>query len=859
MKRIALSLSLVAVVAIGVVAFLSWRRYDADQDGQDGEPEPAAAIGVDQDGQEAAPEPAPAILDPVLAVGVEVVSTADAEEEQIILSLAEAKPEVAEEPAAITIDYPLNESIFPPEIIAPTFLWHDESELTDRWLVEVALNGGSSHIYILGEGEPPPRGEDDPRCFGDTNERYEPTDYQASARSWTPSEDVWSAINAHSVAQAATVTVFGFDSSNPDRALSRGRMTLTTSADRVGAPIFYRDVPLMPSPGGEGGVIKPLAGDALPLIAWRLKDISRNDSRSVLTDMPTCANCHSFSADGGTLAMDVDGPSGDKGAYVITPIAETTVIGTDNIITWNSFKDKPEGHKTIGFLSQISPDGQTAVTTVNESLYVTNFTDYRFLQVFYPTRGILAYYSRETEEMLALGGADDADFVHCDPVWTPDGEWIVFARAKAKEPLVEGQLVATRANDPAETPMQYDLYRIRFNGGKGGTPELIEGASQNGMSNTFPKVSPDGKWIVFVKCRNGQLMRPDGRLWIVPAGGGEAREMTCNTDRMNSWHSFSPNGRWMVFSSKTNTPYTQMFLTHIDEDGNDSPPILIANATAANRAVNIPEFVNVGYDEMLAIDTPAVDHYRHLGRGNDLMAAHQYEEAIAEYRKALDVEPSAVTVQSNIGMCLIELGRLDEAAQCFEKVLETEPRNAEVINNMGMVRLRQRRPEEAISYFNKALEINPMLAKAYNNRGLVFTNAGRFDRAISDYDRALEINPSFAEVYNNRGVVYDKKDLCDRAILDYDKALEINPRYAEAYNNRGLAYVGKNLYGRAISDYSKALEINPRHAMAYNNRAVAYYFERQYDKAREDVSEAQRLGYPVHPGFLQALRQASGR
>jgi hypothetical protein len=129
------------------------------------------------------------------------------------------------------------------------------------------------------------------------------------------------------------------------------------------------------------------------------------------------------------------------------------------------------------------------------------------------------------------------------------------------------------------------------------------------MSNTFPKISPDGKWIVYTKCKNGLLMRPDGRLWIVPFEGGEAREMRCNTPLMNSWHSFSPNGRWMVFSSKVNRPYTQMFLTHIDEDGNDTPYVLIPNATADNRAVNIPEFVNMPYEALESIRIPAVNHH----------------------------------------------------------------------------------------------------------------------------------------------------------------------------------------------------------------------------------------------------------
>jgi len=83
-------------------------------------------------------------------------------------------------------------------------------------------------------------------------------------------------------------------------------------------------------------------------------------------------------------------------------------------------------------------------------------------------------------------------------------------------PYPVGEKKALRANDPNETPIQYNLYRVPFNDGRGGTPEPIAGASNNGMSNNFPKVSPDGRWIVFVQCHNGQLMRPDSQLYIVP-------------------------------------------------------------------------------------------------------------------------------------------------------------------------------------------------------------------------------------------------------------------------------------------------------------------------------------------------------
>ena len=74
---------------------------------------------------------------------------------------------------------------------------------------------------------------------------------------------------------------------------------------------------------------------------------------------------------------------GDKGAYALAPIRPRMQITHDDVISWNSFKEKPKDHRTLGFLSQVSPDGQYAVTTLNEELYVANFLDYRFLQVFY--------------------------------------------------------------------------------------------------------------------------------------------------------------------------------------------------------------------------------------------------------------------------------------------------------------------------------------------------------------------------------------------------------------------------------------------------------------------------------------------
>ncbi len=274
-------------------------------------------------------------VDVFLTEGIELASSVEPEQERIIRTLLQASRE-AGQLAQLKIDYPLDESIFPQEIVAPRFLWHDSAEKADAWLIDVALTNGSVHIYSLTSSNPLPAPEIDRDCVSENNELPKPTPYQATARNWLPCEQVWDAINKNSVEQTATVSIYGFNSADPGLVLSRGQMTMKTSKDLVGACIFYRDVPLMPSPV-EGGVIKPLSVNAFPLIKWRLRDISRQESRVVLTDMPTCANCHSFSKDGATLGMDIDGPQSDKGAYAIADIEKNMVIQRENIISWNYY------------------------------------------------------------------------------------------------------------------------------------------------------------------------------------------------------------------------------------------------------------------------------------------------------------------------------------------------------------------------------------------------------------------------------------------------------------------------------------------------------------------------------------------
>jgi tetratricopeptide (TPR) repeat protein len=547
--------------------------------------------------------------------------------------------------------------------------------------------------------------------------------------------------------------------------------------------------------------------------------------------------------------MDLDGPQNDKGLYTLVPVRPAMTIRNEDTVSWTSFRGEFGSQLREGFMSQVSPDGRYVVTTIKppgtpgtQFYYVANFTDYRFLQVFYPTRGILVWYDRVTKKLQPLPGANDPRYVQSSAVWSPDGKYLVFARALAKDPYPEGGTLATYANDPKEVPIQYDLCRIPFNEGKGGKAEPIAGASQNGMSNSFAKISPDGKWIVFVQARNGQLMRPDGRLYIVPAAGGAARRMTCNTDLMNSWHSFSPNGRWMVFSSKSRSPYTQMFLTHVDDQGNDTPAILIENSTAANRAVNIPEFVNIPPDGMKKIDAPATDFYRQFDVAAALARSHQYDAAIPEWKKALAMSPDDARAHNNFGLSLAGAGQGEAALAEYRKALELKPDYPEAHNNLAIALVVGGKLDEAIPHFQAALAGNPASAEAHCNYGRVLAEKGHLPEARRELETALALKPAYPEAHNNLAIVLTGGGRLDDAIAHYGEALKGDPEYADAHNNLGTALARKGSMDEAITHFRKAVELHPDFAGAHGNLGRALLAKQRFAESAPQFEKALQLG-----------------
>jgi tetratricopeptide (TPR) repeat protein len=227
-------------------------------------------------------------------------------------------------------------------------------------------------------------------------------------------------------------------------------------------------------------------------------------------------------------------------------------------------------------------------------------------------------------------------------------------------------------------------------------------------------------------------------------------------------------------------------------------------------------------------------------------------------------EPRDAQFYLNRGDAYGQKGQYDQAISDFNKALEINPRYAKAYNNRGIAYEMKGQYDQAISDYNKALKIDPETAETYYNRGNAHYKKGQYDRAISDFNKALEMNPRYAEAYINRGTVYSRKGQNDEAISDYSKAIEIDPEGVKAYHGRAEQYISKGQYDKTISDLEKALEINPKNADTNNNLAwvlatakVSAF--RDGKKAVELALKACELADWKNLGYLDTLAAAYAR
>jgi tetratricopeptide (TPR) repeat protein len=188
-----------------------------------------------------------------------------------------------------------------------------------------------------------------------------------------------------------------------------------------------------------------------------------------------------------------------------------------------------------------------------------------------------------------------------------------------------------------------------------------------------------------------------------------------------------------------------------------------------------------------------------------------YPAAVADYDRALRLNPGVARAWNFKGMALAQMNQVDSAAICFERALRIDPRFASALSNRGGVRLSRGDAAGAVEDFTKAIEADPRIWGAYTNRALAYTELKNHEGAIGDLRQALAIKPTNPDnfVYVNAiGIELEALGRHAEAVREFDEAIRTtpggDPRLGAYYANRARARLAAGDAAGASADAAEA-------------------------------------------------------
>ena len=268
-----------------------------------------------------------------------------------------------------------------------------------------------------------------------------------------------------------------------------------------------------------------------------------------------CLNCHSF------VGND---------PQTMTIALRSATYGSHTLLAHNGVVDKI-GAKW-GYTAW-HPSGAVAVYSLNK---VTQFFHAGGMEVrdVVDLDSALVCYHVESRQGTSPKELADKDRLETYPAWSPDGKYLYFCSA----PI----LWKDRNTVPPENydKVRYDLRRIPYDVGtdQWGKAETVLSADQTGQSILLPRISPDGRFLLFCMCNYGcfPVYQPSSDLYLMDLATNQYRKLTINSAFSESWHSWSSNSRWIAFSSKRQDGlFTRTYFSYIASEGTAHKPFVL--------------------------------------------------------------------------------------------------------------------------------------------------------------------------------------------------------------------------------------------------------------------------------------------
>jgi len=283
-----------------------------------------------------------------------------------------------------------------------------------------------------------------------------------------------------------------------------------------------------------------------------------------------CVNCHSF-----------NWGNSDEMLFHIRGSMGGTMIGKAGDI--EKVDLKREESLSAGVYPSWHPSGEYIAFSTNRIEQYFHARPGKTIEVLDRQSDLITYHL-ESGEVTHVPGTENDIFMETYPTWSPDGAWLYFSRAAAD------------ANTPFDS-IRYDIFRIAFDqaeGVFGGEPELVFQATALGWSASFPRISPDGRYLLCTVHDYGTfpIWHREADLCLVDLStGGWSIPEGINSEDTESFHSWSSNSRWVVVSSRRDDGrYTKPYVSYLDETGQFQKAFLIPRRNPASYDLMMTSF-----------------------------------------------------------------------------------------------------------------------------------------------------------------------------------------------------------------------------------------------------------------------------
>ena len=267
-----------------------------------------------------------------------------------------------------------------------------------------------------------------------------------------------------------------------------------------------------------------------------------------------------------------------------------------------------------------------------------------------------------------------------------------------------------------------------------------------------------------------------------------------------------------------------------------------------------------------------------LQEAKDLMAQSKYEEAVARYKKASELDPSQATIyarwaralryqyppqlENALGKAIIatqldsanvegltelawleyQLGRVDDAIASAQRAVKVNASYAPAHAVLARIYLNADRQAEGIAEARQALELDSASPDAHLAMAHAYIFVDQPEAALDEIQSAIDLEPNVAQNYVELGTQLRRMERFDGAINAYQAATKLYNNLAPAYDGLGRAYfAGPAEYDKALEAFNRAVVLAPQNASAYSGAGYVYLVQGNSAEAQKSFEQALAL------------------